>query len=72
MYLPNKLDRISSIIKERERDGENTHTHRCTKEFLITHPPSLTHLQITVLTHTSEVCACTCRLSAPGELPMCV
>lgn len=65
VYLPNKLDRISSIIKE--RDGENTdaHTHTHTHTQMhkrishhlthITHPPSLTHLQINMLTHSSEV-----------------
>lgn len=82
VYLPNKLDRISSIIKE--RDGENTHTdtHRCTKASLClahnTHPPSLTHLQINMLTYDSEVLnprLSACQLSprsAACELAPCV
>lgn len=59
VYLPNKLDRISSIIKERDGENTDTHTHRCTKASLClahnTHPPSLTHLQINTLTYDSEV-----------------
>ena len=47
VYLPNKLDRISSIIKE--RDGENTlshthtHTHKSRRARTCTHTHTHTH-----------------------------
>lgn len=55
VYLPNKLDRISSIIKE--RDGENTHTRthtrtRTQKHLCVWHPTH-THL-------LSRTCKSTC------------
>lgn len=69
VYLPNKLDRISSIIKEeREMGKTQTYTHTRTKASLgvwhTTHTlPSLTHiqthmhtyLQINILAHVQYV-----------------
>lgn len=48
VYLPNKLDRISSIIKQRDGENRHTHTHTCTSIFqCLCH----THLQINILAH---------------------
>ena len=83
VYLPNKLDRISSIIKE--RDGENTlsHTHTHTdaqKNFSSSgtdHTPSFSHTPAnqhasTQLCGSVRACVGVSVVSARGELLSCV
>lgn len=56
VYLPNKLDRISSIIKE--RDGENTdadtHAHTLMHKRISHHPTHITHTPTHLPSHTCK------------------